>query len=297
MSRLIRITLVAVGFLAVILIIAVVGVFWYVDSLARRGVEAGGSYALGVDTTVRSVDVGLFRGTVAVDGLRIANPQGFEGPTFLTMEDGRTTIAIRTLRQEVVRIPTLHLSDVDVTLIRRADGSANYQAILDHIERLSRPDTPDRAPGEPERRLIINELILRDITIHADIAGPEILTEVTGQRGGAITIPIPEIRLEDVGRTGEGVAGSGVTLSELAAVIVEAILAAAIQHGGDLLPDDLLGDLRQRLAELGNLDRLTGTFEDLTGELERARSPDEVRDAIRRGTEGLKDLIPRDDKK
>lgn len=291
MFKPIPIILSAAGALLLVLIIVFVAAFWYVDSIARRGVEAGGTHALGVQTTVRSVNVGLFRGTVAVDGLRIANPEGFDAPTFLTMEDGRTTVAVRTLRQEIIRVPELYLTDLDVTLQRRADGSANYQAILDNLERFSRPDTPRRAPDEPEQRIMINELVLRNITVNADIASPEIVGDVVGEHA-RVTIPIAEIRLEDVGRTGEGVGGSGVTIGELASIIVEAILAAAIQQGGDLLPDDLLRDLGQRLAQIGNLDRFTTTFEGLAEELQEIASPEDVRDAIRRGTDDLRELIP-----
>jgi hypothetical protein len=295
MSRLVRRILIAAGALVVILAVAVGALFWYVDSLARRGIESGGTYALGVQTTVRSVNVGLLRGTVAIDGLRIANPQGFDAPTFLTIDDGRTTVALRTLRSQVIRIPQLHLVDVDVSLQRHPDGSANYQAILDSLQRFSRPETPDRAPDEPEQRLVINELVIRNITVHADFAAPGALGEVTG-RMGAVTIPISEIRLDDVGRTGEGVGGSGVTMSELAALIVEALLAAAIHHGSDLLPADLVGDIRGRLAQLGNFERIRGTLDELGAELERA-APDDVRRVIRRGTEGLRDLLPRDERR
>lgn len=291
MFKPLRIILAGLAAFAILAIVVLIGLFVYVDSVARRGLEAGGTHALGVETTVRSVDVGIIRGTLGVHGLSIANPGGFTAPTFLTMEDGRTTVAVRSFRQEVIRIPQLLLTDVDVNLERRADGSANYQVILDHLERFSRPETPRRAPDEPEQRIIINELVITNITVHASIAGAGIVGDVVGDRARA-TIPISEIRLEDVGRTGEGVAGSGVTPGELAALLVEAILAAAIQQGGDLLPEDLLGDLRQRLARAGNLDRLTVMVKDLTGELERVVSPEDVGDAIRRGTEGVRDLIP-----
>jgi hypothetical protein len=299
MFKPIRIILAGIAFLAIILIVAVVGIFWYVDVLAKRGVEAGGTYALGVNTTVRSVDVGLFRGTVALDGLNIANPQGFTAPTFLTMDDGRTEVEIRSLfGGDIIRIPQLHLNSLDINLQRLTDGRTNYRAILDSIERLSSPETPDRAPAEPERRLIISELVIRNITIHADLGAPAALGEITG-RSGIITIPIPEIRLKDVGQTGEGVGGTGITIGQLAGLIVEAILAAAVEHGGDLLPADFLNDLRSRLAELGNIERLTGAVEgiarDLGRQLEGVRSPEEIGDVLRRGRDEIKDLIPRRD--
>jgi hypothetical protein len=299
MRKPVRFLLAALASIAVIVIIAFVGIVWYVDVLARRGVEAGGTYALGVDTTVRSVNVGLLRGTVALDGLNIANPEGFTAPAFLTMDDGRTTIELRSLLGgDIIRIPQIHLASLDINLQRLADGRTNYRTILDSIERLSAPQTPQRAPDEPQRRLIIRELVIRDITIHADLGAP-VLGELTGGRG-IITIPIPEIRLADVGQTGEGMAGTGITMSQLAGLVVEAILAAAVEHGGDLLPADIVRDLRSRLAELGNVERLTGAVQGIVrdlGALEGLPTLDDVGEAIRRGRDDLRDLLPGRDRR
>jgi hypothetical protein len=141
MFKILRIVIGGIVALVLLLIIGIFALFWYVDSLAQRGIQAGGTHALGVQTTVRSVDVGLFRGRVQLEGLQINNPPGFQGPTFLKLENGRTTVALSTLRQDVIRIPELHFQDLDVVLERRGD-SANYQVILDNLERFRGPQQP-----------------------------------------------------------------------------------------------------------------------------------------------------------
>jgi hypothetical protein len=72
-----------------------------------------------------------------------------------------------------------------------------------------------------------------------------------------VTIPIDKIELKDVGQTGQGVGGSGVTMSQLSGIIVKAVLAAAAEKGGGLIPGDLLGDLQGKLSSLTNLDSLS----------------------------------------
>jgi hypothetical protein len=146
---------------------------------------------------------------------------------------------------------------------------------------------------------VINELIIRNITVHADLMGGQgTLREAAGQLA-RVTIPIDEIRLTDVGKTGEGVGGSGVTMGELAGLIVEALLAAAVEKGGDLLPADVVGDIRGKLAQLGGLQDIGLKIGDQVSEmgkaLENIRSPEDVGEVIRRGTdevERLRGLIP-----
>jgi hypothetical protein len=299
MFKLLRVVIGGAVALVLLLVVGVFAAVWYVDSLAQRGIQSGATHALGVQTTVRTVDIGLFRGTVQIEGLQITNPSGFQSPTFLKLENGRTVVALRSLRQDVIQIPELRFQDLDVVLERRG-GNANYQVILDNLERFRGPahPSPQTTPGD-EKRVIIHELIIRNVTVHADLLGGEgVLREAAGQIG-RITVPIDEIRLTDVGRTGEGVAGSGVTMGELAGLVVEALLAAAVEKGGDLLPADVVSDLRGKLASLGGLQdigvEISGQVQEIGKTLERIRAPEDVGEAIRRGTEEvdrLRDLLP-----
>jgi hypothetical protein len=72
-----------------------------------------------------------------------------------------------------------------------------------------------------------------------------------------VTVPIDRIELKDVGQTGTGVGGSGVTLSQLSAIVVKAVLNAAAEKGGGIIPADMLGDLSGKLASLTSIDALS----------------------------------------
>ena len=314
MFKLARRLIAGVILLLILLAVGIGIALWRIDALTRRGIERGSTYALGVPTTLASADVQAFRGRLELDGLAIANPPGFPGPTFLTLGDGATSVALSTLRQNTIVIPELHLADIDVTLIRRPGEGSNYQVILDHLKQLGsagKPRDPGGAEGKAgDKRLIVNDLLLKSITIHYD---PGLGGMVGGGGGGQlaqaagqlakVTIPIDEIRLSDVGKTGSGVGGSGVTIGELAGIVVEAVLAAAAEKGGDLLPGDLLGDLRTQLAGL-NFDELRGSITTTAGKLgdtlRDIKSPEDLKGALDEGkkeveklTEGLKDLIPK----
>jgi hypothetical protein len=248
MKRVTKIVLSLAGLVLVLLIAGVIVLLVSVNSVARRGVEVGGTYALGVPTTVKAIDVGLLSGKVGLDSLRVANAPGFPTDHFLTLGDGKVEVKLSTLTSEVIYIPQLSLSNIDVALEKK-EGKSNYQVILDNLQKLTGP--PGSKPPEPkegsQKKLIIHELTIRNVNVHADLlGGPGVIGAVT-----KVNVPLAEIKLTDVGQTGSGVAGSGVTFSELAGLVVQAVLAAAVEKGG--LPADVMGDLKGQLAKIQDL--------------------------------------------
>ncbi len=252
-----RILLVGLVGLLALLIIGVVIALAAVNAIARKGVEAGATYALGVKTTLGSASIGLFSGQFALSNLKVSNPEGFPAPHFLSLGDAGVAVSLGSLTKETIDVPRFSLDSIDVNLERK-DKRANYQVILDNLEKLSGPRDPNKPPPKEEggKKLIIRDLSITNVTVHVDPLGlgP---TAAIGEATGAkvkITVPIKEIRLQNVGQTGTGAGGSGVTISQLSSIIVQAVMAATIEQGGDL-PVDFLNDLR---SQLGDLDGLAG---------------------------------------
>jgi hypothetical protein len=252
MSRLKKLMLVLIGVPVLLIIVAVVGLVLFIDSAAKTGIEKGATYAMGVNTTLDSASIGLFSGKFGLSGLKVANPAGYKDERFLSLGDGRVAVSLGSLTKDTIEVPTFALDTITVNLEKK-DGKANYQVILDNLAKLSKGD-PSSAPPEQGggKKLIINELTIRNVTVKADLLGaPGAVGAVVNQ---PITIPISEIKLTNVGKdTGRGVAGSGVTVSQLSSIIVQAVLAAAVENGGNLLPGDIAGELKGALGNLGDL--------------------------------------------
>ena len=258
-----------VAVLLILLVLATVAVALYIDTIAKTAIERGATYALGVETTLGSADVGLLSGTFSMGDMTIANPPGFESPYFTHLGQGDVEVALKTLRQETVELPTLTLTDLEIYLDKK-EGKANYDVILENLKRFeSQENAQDDSGG---KKFIINEVSIKNIMVHVQLL----------PLGGDLTkldVPIDEVRLHDVGSGTDG----SVLMSELTSVIIKAVLAAIVQKGGGLIPSDILGDLGQglgSLAEMG-LDAATGLGE---GIKDTAGGLDEI-------TEGLGDAI------
>jgi hypothetical protein len=258
MLKLIKL-LVVLGFLVLLLAVgAIVFAFSQLNSIAKTAIEKGGTYAMGVDTKVDSVSVGLLSGKFSLSKLNIANPQGYAAPSFLALGSGSVALDAASLTQPVITLPTFALSDLTLSLERKA-GQANYQTILDNLKKAA--DAISTATGSSssapssgnEKKLVINDLSIRNIQVNVDLLGADGAVGQALNQATRVSIPIDEIKLQNVGKTGTGVGGTGVTVSQLASIIVQAVLGAAADKGAGVLPADLLSDLQGRLASLGDL--------------------------------------------
>lgn len=223
-----------------ILVVAIAAGAFYIDSIARQGIEGGSTYALGVPTSLDKADVGLLSGEFSMAGFNVANPEGFTSPHFLALSAGSVSVSLGSLRQEVVELPTLILSGISMNLERAGDKS-NYKVILENLKRFeSGGGPPDKKPEEGGKKFVIRNLEIRDVNVHVNLipAGGE-LTKVD--------VPIDLIQLKDVGSGGESV-----RMSDLAGVILKTIMTVAVQKGGQL-PGDIAIELTNGLGELQNL--------------------------------------------
>ena len=128
MKKLFKI-LAAVAVIIVVLIVgAVILISVTLDKAVKVAIEKGGTYALGVETTLDKADVQVMAQAFEMEGLLVANPEGFESH-FISL--GKAGIALdgSTLQAEVIEIPVLTINDLDMNLLKNDNGS-NYKIIL-----------------------------------------------------------------------------------------------------------------------------------------------------------------------
>lgn len=221
--------------LVVLLVVLVLAVFFYIDAIAKTAIQRGSKYALGVEVTLGSADVGLLSGEFAMLDLKIANPTGFESPHFLHLKQGNTKVTLSSLREDTVVLPKLTLEGIDMYLEKKGDKS-NYDVIFENLSRFNSEDKPQKEDG---KKFIIREVLLKDIVVHVEV---DLL--LSGET--KLDLPIDELRLENVGSDSDG----GVLLSELTSVLMEQLMLEIVKRGGGLIPADMLDELGNGLSQL-----------------------------------------------
>lgn len=231
-----RVLLRIAGVLLLLLVLALGAAVYYVDLLAARGIENGASRALGVPAEVGSVHLGLMAGSFRMDGLRVANPPGYDGDFLFHFRHSEFQVPPAALRETTIRVPRVTIEGVDVALERNRGGT-NVAQVLDNLKRFESGGKSGGSAGGG-RKLVIDEVVIRDVTAWVDVADP------TGNvQLDRVEVEVPEIRLRDVGGKG------GVSSAQLTNLVVKAILINVAKHGGRL-PGAVLGELSRGLAPL-----------------------------------------------
>jgi hypothetical protein len=272
-----RLLLRAVVVIALLAVLALVLLFVFVDRAAKTAIEKGGTYALGVPTTLGEADIGLVSGRFALGDLVVANPAGFESPHFMRLGRGELELSLSSLTSDLVEVPSLVLDGLSLSLERK-DGKANYDEILKHLEKAVGSDGKKAPPADEgsAKKFVIREIVLNNVRAEVQLLPV----------GGSLTkttVTIPTIRLKNVGNDGQ-------SMSELFAAILDAVLRAVVDVGGDLLPKDLLNDLSKKLPDLGKQAlELTEKLGGSLGELGKGvgEKAGEVLDEAARSIDGL----------
>ncbi len=226
----------------VLLIVTVIGIFVFVDSLAKQGIEKGTSYALAVPTTLQRADVGITTGSFDMEGLNVANPEGFDTPHFMNLDSAGVAVSFESLSKDVVELPSLTLDGIDVNLQKTGNGS-NYGVILENLKRFESEGDDAASKDSEGKKFIIKKVTITNIVVHAALLP-------IGGDATKLDLKVPEIILTDVG---SGADGGGVPMGKLAAIIVKAVFSAVVEKAGGLLPADMLGDLTGGLGQLTSL--------------------------------------------
>lgn len=240
-------------------------------AVASSAVERGGTYALGVETEVDDVELGLLSGRFGLRGLRVANPKGFDEPHLLVLDDAHLSIGLASLTADTVEVPRLVVDGLDLTLERSGDG-LNVTPVMESLERFGGPDEPaPDDPAEEGKRFVVRELRIEGVTARLALA-PELGSL------GTTRVELTRLVLEDV-----GAGGGGQSLPELVATILTAVLDALAGQGA--LPDEFQARLD---AGLGQLDALRGRLEVELSELQRQAG--EVGEQVEQAKKDVEDV-------
>ena len=128
-----RIVWACLAVVALIVALAVLAAFW-IDGLAKAGIEYAGTRALGVPTTLDGIKIGIVSSDCKLVGFQVANPPGFKSPYFLRLDQGTLEVSLGNLIKQTVEIDQLRLSGVHINLVRESDG-ANFRTIIENIRR------------------------------------------------------------------------------------------------------------------------------------------------------------------
>jgi hypothetical protein len=227
-----------VVFLLVVLVVVIAGIALAMDVLVKKGIERGSEHALGVETSVGSVDLGVLSGNFAMTSFRANNPEGFESPEFLVLEDCRLSTGIRNILADTVAIDEIVLDGIQINL-EVLGKESNFTKVLDHIKSLDSGGESSDQDGK-KKQFIIRDLRIMESKAQLRVKIPQIGVDKQKE------VEIPEIHLTNVGSDKKGV-----DLAQVTSIVITRILDSVARSGYDLpgeIESRLRGEVRSVLA-------------------------------------------------
>ncbi len=238
-----RIKRVLVGVL-VLLIVAVIGIYLYKDAAVRGGIVSGGDRVLGAGSTgLDSASIDLFSGGLALRGLKLRNPAGYQESHFFRLGEVDVDLALGSLLEDRIVVPRLDLRRVELLVESFVDEKGPHLNLLS-IKRKMASIVPNPAAGEAkgsQKKFVIDTLTVSEMKVAGKMLIP-------GAGSWPLDFQVPTFSIDGIGEK-----QNGVVVAELVVIVLDAVIDKAIEmiesDGSERLK--VLGDAKDVLQFFG----------------------------------------------
>ena len=217
-----------------VVLLAIVAIFVVASSLGgiiKSGVETVGPKITQTEVKLSGVSLSLLGGSASVRGLVLGNPTGYKAANALEADEVSVRIEPSSLLADKVIIRSVRIdgsriavegtpSDNNLTRIQK-----NVEAFAQSITGGAAGDTKPATSG-PGKKLQVDELVLSNAKLSLTL---------TMLGGKSVTVPLPEIRLANLGQGPEGITAADLTkrvLSSLTGSVTTAATDVVKNLGG-----------------------------------------------------------------
>lgn len=190
------------------------GLFFYLDSIVKSGIEVVGSSVLGTAVTVDSVSISPLSGKGTISGLRVENPEGFESQYAFELDSVLVSIDVNSIFTDAAEIESIIIMQPIVTYETKIT-SDNIRTLLDNLSEGDAASSDPEAEDDSAQQIVIREFRMVDSQLNfvsALVSAP---------------ITLADIEIRDIGaESGTASAANAVrvVLQELVATILSSDL-------------------------------------------------------------------------
>jgi hypothetical protein len=197
----------ALGALAVVLVLALAGLWWLrsnVDHLVASAITRYGSAMTGATVKVGTVNLDASNGRGSLHGLSVGNPPGFKLPHAFKVDTMELEVDWRTLTDDVVVVRKIAILAPEIGY-EKGKTQTNIDAIQKNIAAYLGPSQE----GSKGKKLIVKDLLIRNARA---VARAPLIGDQTA------TVNLPDIHLQNLGE-----AQGGLTPGQLGQEVTNAV--------------------------------------------------------------------------
>lgn len=200
--------------LAVIAAIAVAVLFMSLNSIVKNGVTSFGPEVIKAPIQLDGVSISALSGSGEIRGLVIGNPDGFKTPNAVKLGTASLQVKPMSLLGDKIVVQSIKADGAEITFEGSLSGS-NLSKIQENVDAyvanlVGPAGKEEKKPATPGKKLQVDEILITNTKINLSMT-------ILG--GKSATIPLPDIKLNNLGQ-GE----QGVTPAEVIKVVLKEVM-------------------------------------------------------------------------
>jgi hypothetical protein len=164
----------------ILLLIVIAGAVFYVlnnlDALVEAAIEEFGSDAVKTSVQVEEVEISLIEGAATINGLTIANPDGFSLPQAFSLGEITLDINLEKTQQELIAIDAINVVAANVFYEINAEGNGSLNMLKENLGMSAGSSTGTSVDDKSSKdsagthiRLDISRFEFKDASLHAKV--------------------------------------------------------------------------------------------------------------------------------
>lgn len=231
-----------VGVLVVAVVAVVIFVYSSLDSLIQKAVEKYGSEATQAEVKLKEVKLNVTSGQGMLGGLKVGNPKGFSTPAAFQLGSIGVALDTATVTANPVVIKQIVIEAPEVTYELTPAGS-NVAAIQKNVDAyMAKLGVKPGGGGAPQKAQSDGDgtkVVIETLTVR----GGKVNVSATILQGKAMSTPLPEITLKDIGKESKGA-----TPAEVSAKLLTVLNEATVKAAGSIGVGATLDSLQKSLS-------------------------------------------------
>lgn len=227
--------LIGLGILIVVVGLVVMLLVGHLDKIVKVAVERVGTTTLGTQVKLAGVDISLKSAAGGLNGLTVANPEGFSEEHAFELAQVSLDLDLSTVTSDEIMIESV-VVDGALVVFEEQGGRINLQELLNNVDAAptEEPAAEEDAPAGEGPTLVIKEFRFTN-------AKARLISENLDQN---IEVSIPDVILQDIGSKGKGV-----TAGEAARQLLDPLIRQVLDGAQDQLMEQLKDKATKKVME------------------------------------------------